>query len=113
MAAMSKRLCHPAFPHSVTAHPGTLPAEYSLFDCDAPVSGIKLAEDGSGDVIVRIYNDDCKERDVKITFANEIQSSCLCSLTEVPGEELKVQGKIVNVPICKKKLVTIRVRRVR
>ena len=110
ITALSARLCHPAFSHSVPAHKGMLPAEYSLLSCDTAISGIKTAEDGSGDIIIRLYNESNQRRDATITLANDLESACLCSITETPGEQLKFIDNEVIVPMHKHKLATIRLR---
>ena len=112
LAALSKRLCHPAFSRSVTAHAGTLPAQNTLMACDAAVSGVKLAEDGTGDIIIRLYEETGTARDAALSLpADTAKTACLCSLTEVPGEALTVSGGNITVPLPAHGIVTVRVRR--
>lgn len=108
---LSKKLCHPTFPHSVTAHTGILPAVHSLMACDAIISGIKPAEDGSEDIIIRLYNVGDRDRIYTVSLSEHIESAYLCSITEVPGEKLLISSKEISVPIGKYKLATIRVKR--
>jgi len=110
VGALSKRLCHPAFPLSVTAHGGELPAEFSLLRCDAAISGVKPAEDGSGDVIIRLYGDRDSDQDTALTLREPVVSACLCSLTEVPGTPLAVSGRTVKVPLRQNVVATVRVK---
>ena len=108
MGALSEKLCHPVFAQSVAAHGGTLPAAHSLLDCDAALSGVKLAEDGSGDIVVRIYDDTGEGREAHVALTAGVASARLCSLTELPGEALCVSGNIVTVPLRKNGLATVR-----
>jgi len=111
MRALSGRLCHPIFTQSVTAHSGKLPPVYSLLSCDAAISGIKPAEDGSGDIIIRIYDDTDKSRDAVITLAEQAVSARLCTVTESPLEPLTVSGRKIIVPLKKNSIATVRIHR--
>jgi len=110
MTALSKRLCHPAFSRSVTKHEGTLPAELSLLESGAAISGIKAAEDGSGDAIVRLYDETGETRTVFLKLAVPIEAACLCSLTEKPGQTLAVSGNDVTVPVPAFGIASVRIR---
>jgi len=109
MDNLSKKLNHPSFPLSVAPHKGDLPAACSLLECDASISGIKKAEDGSSDLIIRLYNNNELINNAAVILYKDVKSACFCSITEIPGEALKVSGKTITVPIDKFKMVTIRV----
>ena len=109
MCALSARLCHPVFIQSVTAHAGSLPAAHSLLHCDAAISGVKKAEDGSGDIIVRIYDNSGNSGDVKLVFAVEIISAKLCNIMEASVKTLEMSGNTVTVPLRANGIATIRV----
>ena len=109
LKALSMRLCHPAFVQSVPAHDGELPPALSLLQTDAAISGVKPAEDGSGDIIVRIYDTDNKSGNVSMSFASEVEAAWVCSLMEVKNESIKVDGNKVVVPLKANSLATIRV----
>jgi alpha-mannosidase len=109
MNSFSMRLCHSVFTQSVTAHKGMLPPEYSLMQCDAAVSGIKPAEDGSGDIIIRLYDDKNRDHNAEIKFTGKITSATLCSITEIPYANLDVRGSTVIVPLKRNAMVTIRI----
>ena len=109
MGALSAKLCHPAFIQSVPAHDGTLPACYSLLSGGAAISGVKKAEDGSGDIVVRIYDTRSESGDAQLKFAGEVNSAKLCSVTEMPGDSLKVSGGTVTVPLKANGIAAVRV----
>jgi len=110
MNALSKKLCHPAFSQSVTEHKGNLPPVSSLLSCDAAVSGVKKAEDNSGDIIIRIYDNTGKSGTKTIILANKVSSACLCSITETPGKPVKVSGNTIKVPVRAGGLATVRIK---
>jgi len=109
LGALSMRLNHPTFAVSVTGHSGDLPAEYSLLKCDAAISGVKLAEDGSGDLIIRLY-DQNSGHCASLTLAEEVESAHLCSLTEAPGGLLETNCSTVTVPMRIHGVSTVRVK---
>jgi alpha-mannosidase len=106
---LSKKLFHPVFAQSVTAHNGTLPAKHSLMKCDATVSCVKLSEDGSRDIVIRLFNDTENEHNASVVLAIDVVQACLCSITEVSGERLTISDGIISVPLSPHKLASIRV----
>ena len=110
MNALSKKLCHPAFSQSVTSHKGNLPPVYSLLSSDTAVSGVKKAEDNSGDIIIRIYDNTGKSCVKNIKLASNISSAYLCSITETPGKPIKVLGSTLKVPVRANGLATVRIK---
>ena len=110
LKALSERLCHPPFVQSVPAHDGKLPPTLSLLHTDVAISGIKPAEDGSGDIIVRIYDNNDKSENVSVSFATNVKAAWLCSLMEVKYESLKVNENSISVPLRANGMATIRVR---
>jgi len=109
MRALSNRLCHPVFSQSVEGKKGELGAEYSMMECDGTVSSVKPAEDGSGDIIIRLYDDKGTAGDVSLRFPKAISKAYTCTLSENKLVDLEIIGKSVQVPMPKNGLVTVRV----
>ncbi|MCL2832237.1 MAG: glycosyl hydrolase-related protein [Treponema sp.] len=109
MNLLSLRLCHPVFTQSVTAHKGVFPSQYSLLRCNAAIAGIKPAEDSSGDIIIRLYNDRDHDHNAEITLAGKISSAFLCSITEVPLAGLEISENTIKIPLKKDGMATIRI----
>jgi len=109
VGALAKRLCHPAFCHSVTSNKGALPPEYSMLECDGAISCIKPAEDDSGDIIIRLYDDISAARMLSVKFKTAVAKAHACDLTEKKLADLSVNGSTVLAPIAKNGVVTIRV----
>ena len=110
MGALSMRLNHPAFAQSVPAHPGSLSAEHSMMECGAAVSCVKSAEDGSGDLIIRLYDNKGLDHEATVTLASGVIEASLCSLTENPVKPLDVKGSKLIVPLKKHGCATVRAR---
>ncbi len=74
----------------VAATPGTAPA-CSLFRVDAPniiLDTVKPAEDGSGDIILRLYESKKCDTAFTLTTALPVISVALCDMLEQPEQEL-------------------------
>jgi len=82
---------------SVLGHKGPLPYQGSFFTCDGKISCIKPAEDGSGDVIIRLSSN--KTQTVNIGFPKPIIKASLCSLTEKAITPLAIKGDKIQVPV--------------
>jgi len=89
----SKKLLHPCANYSVRQQKGTLPLESSFISVDgAQVSAIKLAEDGSGDLIVRIYDDSHKDAKVSIKPYKKVAAAKLCDSLERPLADINQES---------------------
>ena len=80
-----------------------------MFSCDAAVSGIKPAEDGSGDIILRLFDERSQARDVVINLQQPVKSASLCSITEKPISAIPVTNGKLQVSLPKNGVVTVRI----
>ena len=89
---------HPLYAIPAAAHQGTLPAEYSLVECDknnVVVETVKIAED-SDHIIVRAYETwNCKTP-VTLSFAGEILEATECNLMEEQDEAVEYAGNTLK-----------------
>ena len=86
----------------------------SLLQIDAPnviIDAVKAAEDGSGDVIIRMY--ECKHAatDAVLTLNIPAARVCLCDLLENEGEQLPVEERKVRLSLRGFEVKTLRVKR--
>ena len=86
----------------------------SLLQIDAPnviIDAVKAAEDGSGDVIIRMY--ECKHAatDAVLTLNIPAARVCLCDLLENEGEQLPVEERKVKLSLRGFEVKTLRVKR--
>lgn len=80
----------------VAAAPGTAPA-CSLFRVDASniiLDTVKPAEDGSGDIILRLYESKKCDTAFTLTTALSVRSAALCDMLEQPEHMLPAAGSI-------------------
>ena len=66
-------------------------ASFSAFQVDAAnvfIDTVKPAEDGSGDLILRLYEAKRADTACRLTLGIPAESACLCDLLENPGESL-------------------------
>lgn len=78
---------HPLLPLSGTVHAGTLPTAAGFAAQDGNevlVSAYKLAEDGSGDALLRVYECDGKRAEASFTFARAIRHAAFADINERP-----------------------------
>ena len=86
----------------------------SLMQIDAPnviIDAVKAAEDGSSDVIIRMY--ECKHAatDAVLTLNVPAAKVCLCDLLENEGEQLPVENGKVKLTLRGFEVKTLRVKR--
>ena len=86
----------------------------SLLQIDAPnviIDAVKAAEDGSGDVIIRMY--ECKHAatDAVLTLNIPAAKVCLCDLLENEDEQLPVEDGKVKLTLRGFEVKTLRVKR--
>ena len=114
---LSRRLMHKPFAHSVPANNGSgspagkLPAVMSLISVksgSAAIESVKLAEDGSGDLVIRL-SDTAKGGEAAVALAMPVKAAKYCSLTETPSGDCRFEGNDVVVNIRKQGVTTVRV----
>ena len=94
----------------LSAHDGTLPAEFSLVSDNAEnviIETVKKAEADDG-MIVRMYDAFDKRADVTVTVADGFKKAYLCDLLENVVSELEFDGKQVTVPVSNFEIVTLK-----
>ncbi|MDR1532141.1 MAG: glycosyl hydrolase-related protein [Clostridiales bacterium] len=105
----------------VTVTPGGPEGSFSFFKVDAPnviIDTVKCAEDGSGDIIVRLYEALRRHCSATITCALPFASARLCELTEAlsepaapaPSAEAVTRGRNVAVEFKPFQIRTLRFR---
>ncbi len=96
----------------VTVLPGrySLPSLLTLSDPCITVESVKLAEDGSGDTVVRLFEDMGGTRDVTLTPGFPFRGVCLCDLEEKPLEEPETENGAVRLPFRPFEIKTLRFR---
>ncbi len=90
---------------------GTLPLEQGSFlSVSSPltnVSAVKLAEDHSDALVVRVNNPTDEIIEETLTFLHPIKKAWLCNMNEEPIEELPLSGNSVTAPLDPFKIVTV------
>lgn len=108
----SYALWHPIHSFSDVPHEGTLPLSgsfASLKSGNAVLQSVKLAEDGSGDLIARLYSIG-EETEAILAFAKTPQSACTVDIHENPTHgTASVSDNDVTVAMGKESLITVRV----
>jgi alpha-mannosidase len=95
----------------VAVAPGTTPA-CSLFRVDAPniiLDTVKPAEDGSGDIILRLYESKKCDTAFTLTTALAVKSAALCNMLEQPEKGLPA-GNCVQLHAKPFEIITLRVK---
>ena len=85
-----------------------------LLTCSDPsvtVESVKLAEDGSGDMVIRLYESMGGARTAVIHPFLPFGAACVCSLTEEPGKILPVTDSTVTLSFRPFEIVTLRLSR--
>ncbi len=89
---------YPLYAVSAAAHEGTLPAEYSLVNCDknnVVIETVKIAEDSDA-LIVRAYETwNCKTS-ATLAFNSEISQATECNLLEEEDEAVAYSGNAIT-----------------
>lgn len=97
----------------LTQAAGRLPA-HSLMQVDAQnvvIDTVKLAEDGSGDMIVRLYESKHAQTAAKLTLGFPAAQAYLCDMLEDPQQELAVSGNAVAFEMRAFEIKTLRIKR--
>ena len=85
-----------------------------LMNCSDPsvtVESVKLAEDGSGDLVIRMYESMGGARSALIHPFLPFGAACVCSLAEEPGEILQVKDGTFTLFFRPFEIVTVRLAR--
>lgn len=88
--------------------------DFSLMSIDAPnvvIDTVKAAEDGSGDVIIRLYESKHASCDATLTLNLPAASVCACDMLENPGENLPIEDGQVKLSFRGFEIKTLRVSR--
>lgn len=86
----------------------------SFFRVDEPncvIDTVKLAEDGSGDLIVRLYESMNGARKAVLTSAFDIHEAWSCNMLEEPKKALTVEENKVGINFKPFEIVTLRIKR--
>ncbi|GAA2926717.1 glycoside hydrolase family 38 C-terminal domain-containing protein [Streptomyces thioluteus] len=75
------------------------------------VSAVKLADDGSGDVVLRLYESLGGRADAELSLGFEATSAHRCDLLERPLEAVRVAAGTIALPLRPFEIVTLRVAR--
>jgi alpha-mannosidase len=74
------------------------------------LSGVKAASDGSGDVVVRVYETAGRATEAALTVAGMTEAAA-CDLREKAGGDLPVSGGQLSLALKPFEIRTVRVRR--
>lgn len=83
-----------------------------LFSLDNPavkVQALKLAEDGSSDVILRLVEVYGSHGTVRITSCEKMAEAFLCGLMEIASEKCTVKDNSISVPFAPNQILSIRI----
>ncbi len=97
----------------LTQAAGSCPA-HSLMQVDAPnviIDTVKLAEDGSGDVIVRLYESKHAQTDARLTLGFPAAQAYECDMLENPQQELNVESGSAALKLRAFEIKTVRIKR--
>ena len=97
----------------LTQSAGRCPA-HSLMQVDAPnviIDTVKLAEDGSGDVIVRLYESKHAQTAATLSLGFPAAKAFVCDMLENPQQELAVNTNAVTLAMRAFEIKTVRIKR--
>ncbi len=75
------------------------------------IDNVKLAEDGSGDLIIRLYECQNSYTNAKLSFGFDVKCVCLTNMIEEGCDKLNVENNSVEVALRGFEVVTLRVKR--
>jgi alpha-mannosidase len=75
------------------------------------IDNIKLAEDGSGDLIIRLYESQNSYTNAKLSFGFDVKSVCVTNMLEEGCDALSVEDNTVDVALHGFGILTLRVKR--
>ncbi|MGE5619981.1 MAG: alpha-mannosidase [Sphingomonadaceae bacterium] len=97
--------------HWTGRHSGTFGGAGSFVDLSPRsllLSAVKLAEDGSGDLIIRLYNPTEKPVEGSLSTLFPLASAELSNLGEDPGEDVPLDERALRFPVAAHQIVTLR-----
>ena len=86
----------------------------SLLNCSDPsvsVESVKMSEDGSGDLVIRLYESMGGSRTAVIHPFLPFRAVCICSIDENPGEILSVKDNTFTLSFRPFEIITLRLAR--
>ena len=89
-------------------------ADFSLLSVDKPnvvVETVKAAEDGSGDIVIRLYESKRASCTAELTLNMPVSSVYACDMMENRQNELACSGGKVKLPLRGFEIVTLRVKK--
>ncbi len=101
---------NPLIPVKEGNHDGKLPLENSFLGIEPKnviISGFKISEDGKG-AILRIYEAFGRDTPVKINLPFEAKEVWKVDFLETPLERIKGEGKQIEIPLQKNKVVSLK-----
>ncbi|NLJ64764.1 MAG: alpha-mannosidase [Christensenellaceae bacterium] len=87
--------------------------EQSFFSVDNPaivIETVKLAEDNSGDIILRLYESMQGTRQTKLSTCYKIKQAWLCSMLEEKEKELHVENSSIHLNFKAFEIITMRLK---
>jgi len=87
---------------------------YSLMSVDEPnviIDTVKLAQDGSGDMIVRLYESKHADTKARLSFGFDAAQVWICDMLENPKEKLRAANGSVEIEMRAFEVKTIRIAR--
>jgi len=109
---MAERLTRPMTCVPTAVHRGSLPASASLLELDAKqcvLTNVQLASDGA--LLVRLYEAEGRDEEVKLTLPFEPVGAELTNLDEEPVGEAKTEGRKVTFLIKAHSIAQIKITR--
>lgn len=86
-------------------------AFFTVDEPNAVIETVKLAEDGSGDLILRLYESMNGTRRVVLSSAFAFDKAWLCNMLEEPKEALKAEKNQVELKLHPFEILTLRLKR--
>ena len=87
---------------------------YSLLNVDAPnviIDTVKLAEDGSDDMIVRLYESKHADTQARLSFGFDAAQAWICDMLENPQKRLTTANRSIELTLRAFEVKTVRIRK--
>ncbi len=107
--ALSASLQFPCTVISVTPHTGSITGGSFIKASGASVGAVKLAEDNSGDMIIRLCNKTAASTDASLHFPLSIKSAHTCGINEQKQSQLNASGNAVSLKLQPYAVATLRI----
>lgn len=102
----------PLDPAQCGPHKGTLPKSLSFLTVtggNVQLTAFKQHEDRPGSYTIRVFNPESTATTARLQFARPIKKAWLCNLNEERRKDLKPTGKLLALPLAKKKIATLEI----